>query len=70
MFEGSQNFPGSRGRYFEGNVIRINLIIVKQTVCKGMLRCKFVNKGYPRKPRILLPTKYGESTVFHSEYLL
>lgn len=51
MVEGCQNFPGSCKRYLADSVFGTVLLTIKQILVYG---CKFVGKGYKRKPLTLI----------------
>lgn len=64
MFVGSQNFPGSWGRIFDGSAILINI--------KQMILYMLVIRGHPRKPPTLVHTNIDDSTEinYSAKYLL
>lgn len=55
MFVGRQHFPGSWGGNFVGKRDNSKKNNIKQMLCICSGGCKFVDKGYPRKSRTLIP---------------
>lgn len=55
MFVGSQNLPVSWERNFVGSKFGIILMNIKQMLYIRLLGCKFVGKGFQRKPQTSVP---------------